>query len=115
VEIDWGEFTDRQIIRAFSIWLKENRPRGWGRAHRRGKRKAAGFSGYLAWVGILRLMHLHPFTSMHRQNREAWALYRSADWPRARKSAKRLFHELFPFLLKSDLPIHWPTAGGKST
>lgn len=72
VEISWGDFTDKQIIRAFRIWLKENRPRGFGQADRRGKRKSAGFGSYLVWLGILRLMHFHPFTSISHEMREAW-------------------------------------------
>src|SRR5205809_4012675 len=36
VEISWADFTDKQILRAFKIWLKENRPRDFGRADRRG-------------------------------------------------------------------------------
>ena len=32
VEISWADFTDKQILRAFKIWLKENRPRDFGRA-----------------------------------------------------------------------------------
>jgi hypothetical protein len=114
VQIDWAEFTDAQIVEAFRIWVKENRPRGFGRADDRGKRKTRGYGNYLTWLGILRLMHCHPYTSIGTTMPKAKDLYRSADWPRARKDAGRVFCTLFPFLPKEDKPIHWKTAGGRT-
>jgi hypothetical protein len=45
VQIEWGAFTDAQIEHAFYIWVKENRPRGMGRASERAR------SSQRAWVG----------------------------------------------------------------
>ena len=113
-EIDWAQFTDAQIVRAFCIWVKENRPQGLGRANDKGARKAAGLSSNLAWLGIMRLMNFHSYTRIGSVMPEAKTLYRSADWPRARKNAERYFHELFHFLPKEDRPIHIRTAGGRA-
>src|ERR1035438_388701 len=114
VEIDWGGFTDMQIIAAFKTWIAENRPRGIGSADHRGRRKTKGYGDYLAWLGIMRLMHTYPFTSIERELPNAWSFYRSADWPRARKKAGKVFFELFHFLPAEDSPIHWQTAGGRA-
>lgn len=114
VEIDWGGFTDTQIATAFKTWIAENRPNGIGSADHRGRRKEKGYGEYLAWLGIMRLMHIYPFTSIKTTSPKAWSFYRSADWPRARKKAKGFFQELFHFLPTEDSPIHWQTAGGRA-
>jgi hypothetical protein len=114
VEIDWGGFTDGQIVAAFKVWVAENRPGGIGSADHRGRRKKKGYRAYLAWLGIMRLMNRHSFTSMEREFPEGWKLYRGADWPRARGKARTIFRELFPFLPDEDKPIHWDTAGGRA-
>lgn len=114
VQIDWGSFTDAQIIAAFKVWLAENRPPGVGVADRRGLRKQRGFSDYLAWLGILRLMNAYPFTSIKRAKEDAWSHFRSVDWPRARKKASVIFKGIFPFLPQEDAPIHWQTAGRRA-
>jgi hypothetical protein len=114
VEIDWAQFTDAQITRAFRIWIKENRPKGLGRKNEKGVRKAAGLSSNLAWLAIMRLMNFHSYMNLGAVMPDAESLYRSADWPRARKNAERFFHELFHFLPKEDRPIHSRTAGGRA-
>ncbi len=114
VEIDWRGFTDAQIIAAFKVWLAENRPAGVGVASRRGVRKQKGYRDYLAWLGMMRLMSVCPFTSIEKEMPNAWACYRSADWPRARKKAADVFKGLFPFLPQEDAPIHWQTAGRRA-
>jgi predicted phosphoadenosine phosphosulfate sulfurtransferase len=114
VEIDWAGFTDAQIVAAFKAWLAENRPHGVGVASRRGQRKQKGYRDYLAWLGMMRLLNAHPFTSIKRAKPDAWLHYRSADWPRARKKAGGIFKWLFPFLPQQDLPIHYQTAGRRA-
>ena len=113
-EIDWAPFTDSQIVGAFRIWVKKNRPPGLGRANDKGARKAASFSSNLAWLGIMRLMNFHPYTRIDAVMPDAQILYRSADWPRARKNGERFFHELFHFLPKEDRPLHIRTAGRRA-
>lgn len=114
VQINWGGFTDAQIIAAFKVWLKENRRDGVGLASRRGVRKQKGYRDYLAWLGIMCLMNAHPFTSIKTAKPDAWSCYRSADWPRSRKKVSDVFKGLFPFLPQEDMPIHWQTAGRRS-
>jgi hypothetical protein len=113
-QIDWAQFTDAQIVRAFRIWVKENRPKGLGRANDKGTRKGAGLSSNLVWLAIMRLMNFHPYIRIGVVVPDAERLYRSADWPRARKNAERYFHKLFHFLPKEDRPIHSRTAGGRA-
>jgi hypothetical protein len=113
VQIDWGEFTDAQIVTAFKTWVSENRPRDIGRADDRGTRKSKGYGNYLAWLAIMRLMHAYPFTSIHKLLPKAWQLYRGTDWPRSRSRSGKYFRELFHFLPPEDRPIRWSTAGGR--
>jgi len=113
VEIDWAGFTDSQIVAAFKTWVRENRRPGTRRADDRGQRKGKGYGNYLAWLGIMRLMHAYPFTSTAKLSPKAWQLYRGADWPRSRRRAGEIFRDLFPFLPSEDRPIKWSTAGGR--
>lgn len=113
-EIDWAGFTDWQIVEAFRRWVKENRPRGVGRADDRGRRKGAGLEAPLKAIGILRLLNTCPFTRIRERLPAAWKRYRTMDWPRARQQAGRTFRELFFFLPEGDHPLHWLTAGGRA-
>jgi hypothetical protein len=114
VQIDWGGFTDAQIVAAFKAWTAENRRAGIGFPDHRGRRKKKGYGDYLAWLGIMHLMNRHSFTSIEREFPDAWKRYRSADWPRAREKAGTIFRQLFPFLPGEDKPLHWPTVGGRA-
>lgn len=114
VQIDWGGFTDAQLVAGFKRWVAENRPTGIGCSDHRGKARAKGIRNHLAWLGIMRLMHHHPFTSIAQHLPEACRLYSGADWPRSRKKALTQFRELFHFLPEDEVPRHWPTAGGRS-
>ncbi len=114
VQIEWGAFTDAQIEHAFHIWVKENRPRGLGRASERGQRKGQGLENQLKWLGMLRLLNACKPSELKKKYPEAARLYNErADWPRARKNANRALHEWYPFLPIQDRPIHWPTAAGR--
>ncbi len=114
VEIDWAGFTDPQIVQAFKSWVAENRPPGVGTSGKRGTRKGKGFRDYLAWLGMLRLMHVWPYTSIERESPQGWSCYRSADWPRSRQKALKKFREFFPFLPPEERPLRWRTAGGRA-
>ena len=111
VEIAWKEFTDDEIVKSFKKWIELNRPAGVGKASHPGRRKEKGYRDYLAWLGMMRLMNVCPFTSLKRKLPEAWSQYRSADWPRGRKKAIDVFKRLFPFLPSNAMPIHANTAG----
>jgi len=114
VRIAWEQFTNEEIVEAFKNWVGPARPPGVGVANRRGQRKQKGYRDYLAWLGMMRLMNAHPFTSIKRARPDAWSHYRSADWPRARKKAIAVFKRLFPFLPPNAMPIHARTAGGRA-
>ena len=114
VKIAWEHFTDDEIVKAFKKWVELNRPAGVGKASHPGRRKEKGYRDYLAWLGMMRLMSVCPFTSLKRKIPDAWSHFQSADWPRSRKKAIAIFKKLFPFLPKKDLPIHARTAGGRA-
>jgi len=101
-------------VEAFRRWVKENRPKGIGRADDRGRRKGPGLEAQLKAVGILRLMNVCSFTSIREKQPEAWKRYRTMDWPRARQNAGRVFRDLFFFLPENDRPLHRPTAGRRA-
>jgi hypothetical protein len=113
-QVEWAEFTDSQIVEAFRVWVKENRPLGVGHSDQRGKRNSGGLDARLHWVGILRLMSAIPFTRAQTLRPDAWKRYRTMDWPRARQNAGRTFRHLFFFLPEIDRPMHWPTAGRRA-
>lgn len=115
VQIDWAGFTDAQIIHAFTVWVKENRPPGVGRSNDKGKRKGRGLDAHLKALAILRLMNFSTQTAIRQVLPLAWQIYGSMDWPRARKEAGIIFRDLFHFLPETDRPLRWPTAGKRST
>jgi hypothetical protein len=114
VQIDWGQFTDSQIIAAFRCWVDENRPLGVGVKNERGRRKGKGLAAYLKALGIMRLMNATTLHRIEREHPEIWKAYGSMDWPRARKDAGDTFRTYFHFLPEADRPLHWRTAGGRS-
>lgn len=114
VQVAWEQFTNEEIVKAFKTWVRSNRPAGVGKASHPGRRKEKGYRDYLAWLGMMRLMSVCPFTSVKGKLPEAWSRYRSADWPRARKKAIGVYKRLFRFLPLEDLPIHARTAGGRA-
>jgi hypothetical protein len=114
VQIAWAQFTNEEIVKAFKTWVKSNRPAGVGKAGHPGRRKEKGYRDYLAWLGMMRLMNICPFTSLKRKLPGAWSRHRTADWPRARKKAIAVFKKLFPFLPPNTMPIHARTAGGRA-
>jgi hypothetical protein len=114
VQIAWADFTDKEIVAAFHTWVSKNRLQGVGRGNDKGKRKGKGLRAHLAWLGMMRLMNAHPYTSMMACCPDAATFYGKTDWPRSRKKAEMVFRDLFPFLPESDKPIHWKTAGGRT-
>jgi hypothetical protein len=113
-QINWRDFTDKQIVTSFKRWVRENRPTIPGTKQLVGRRDDKGrklndWRVMLDRLGIMRLVHRFTLREMCP---EALSHYRSADWYRERQSADHDFHRLFPFLLSTDRPLAWPTKGG---
>ena len=115
VQIAWEDYTDEELTSAFKAWAALNRPKGMGVASNKGKRVQRGYGSYLAWLGIMRLMHLYPFTTIEHKAPAAWKRHGRADWPRARKQAIQFFKTHFPFSAKDGSPLHSSTAGNRSS
>gem|GEM_PF-3619107 len=109
VEINWGEFTNAQIIAAFSQWLKENNPPGVSRPDKRGHKKIS-HRVKLERLAILRLLNRFTLLELRGACPEAWQHYNSPN-RRWRKEADMVcvhFKEFFPFLPENELPLAWP-------
>jgi hypothetical protein len=113
-QINWREFNDKEIVASFKQWVRDNRPTSSdtnelvGRRNDKG-RKLNDWRVMLDRLSTMRLLHCSTLKEMPP---EALSRYRSADWYRERKNAKRVFHRLFPFLPSTDRPLAWPTKGG---
>lgn len=118
VNINWGAFTNDEIVNYFRKWVKANRPRHYPTPSRKGH-KPGDWRANLTRLGVMRL--LSQFTALQfvdpRQNRrpEIWetrqfsgAKWRdTTKWYDARREAGALFRKLFPFLPSQEKPSSW--------
>ena len=114
VQINWGVFTNEEIIQAFRKWVKANRPKSLCRRDDKGRNKARDWRVALERLGMMRLLHQISRGEMQTKSPKAWKLYEKREWYKERKRAGEMFHRLFPFLSKSERPLNWPTKGGHS-
>ncbi len=114
VEINWGLFTNEEIIQSFRKWVKANRPNEAPINDGKGRNKARDWRVALERLGMMRVLHHSTKGDIPEKSSEAWKLYGKREWYKERKRAGQMFHRLFPFLLKSDQPLSWPTKGGRS-
>ncbi|MGB7747135.1 MAG: hypothetical protein WBN75_07600 [Verrucomicrobiia bacterium] len=114
VEINWGVFTNEEIIQAFRKWVKANRPQDIRVPNRKGRNKARDWRVALERLGMMRLLHRFRRREIEAKCPEAWKLYGKREWYKERKRAGEMFHRLFPFLAKSERPLGWQTQGGHS-
>ncbi len=128
VGIDWGRYTDTEIIDSFTRWVrtKEGRPYGSEPGNLTGRRsdrghKAGDWRASLQRLGIMRLMHRHSSDQII-EIVQAGLCAKSADrvkymvkteCERERLKALDDFHTLFPFLStehpqsREPLPAAW--------
>jgi hypothetical protein len=115
-QVNWQDFTDKEIVAAFNRWVTENRPiaedtrKLVGRRDDKG-RKLNDWRAILDRLSIMRLLHHSTVREMPTKVPKAWKQHSSADWYRARKHAKDDFHRLFPFPFCNELPMSWKTQG----
>lgn len=116
--INWGSFTNDEIVNYFRKWVKANRPKHYLMPNRKGH-KPGDWRANLTRLAVMRL--LSRFTALEiidpRHNRFPAVLETKqfkgrkwedpTKWYDARREAGALFQKLFPFLSKDDRPISW--------
>lgn len=111
VEIDWGRFSNDQIIAGFRKWIRTHRPENVKAPSGQGN-KNSDWRAALNRLGMMRALnaftladHRFPKFLKEKDDKACYA---------ARKEAGKTFKRLFPFLAETEEPIHWKTKGGKS-
>ena len=109
VEIDWGDFTNDQILNAFAQWLKENNPPEISRPDKRGHKKIS-HRVKLERLGILRLLSRFTLNELPTACAVAWKRYNSRNrrWRKEAALARIHFREFFPFLPENETPLCEP-------
>jgi len=118
VKIDWGSFTNDEIVNYFRRWVKANRPTCYPVPSRKGH-KPKDWRAHLTRLAVMRL--LSRFTALDlidtRRNRfpAIWKTKQFAGrkwgdatkWHDARREAGKVFRKLLPFLPKDEAPLSW--------
>lgn len=118
VHIQWGAFTNDEIVNYFRRWVKVNRPRQYPVRSQKGH-KFKDWRANLTRLAVMRL--LARFTPLEivdtRQDRfpAVWATRQFSrrkwgdvtKWHDARREAGKLFRQLFPFLPADEKPRSW--------
>ncbi len=118
VAIDWGSFTNDEIVNYFRRWVKINRPHRYPVPSRKGH-KPKDWRANLTRLAVMRL--LARFTPLEivdpRRNGfpAVWETKQFAGrkwsdvtkWHDARREAGKLFQSLFPFLPPNEKPLSW--------
>jgi hypothetical protein len=118
VAIDWGSFTNDEIVNNFRQWVKVNRPEQYRSPNRKGH-KPKDWRANLTRLAVMRL--LSQFTPLGIVNPglnklpAIWKTkqfggrkwYDVTKWYDARREAGKLFGKLFPFLPENERPISW--------
>ncbi len=109
VEIEWGDFTNEQLVQQFAEWLKENNPPGISRPDKRGQKKISD-RVKLERLGILRLLNRFKLSELRTTCAAAWKLYNTGNrrWRKDASMARIHFRELFPFLPEKEIPLAGP-------
>ena len=113
VEIEWGEFTNEQLVKDFAQWLKENDPPGISRPDKRGH-KLRDLRVGLERLGMMRLLSRFTLREMPLKCPPAWQAFGNRDWYKERKKAEQTFHELLPFLPAGEEPASLRTKGRRN-
>jgi hypothetical protein len=114
VSIDWANFTNTEIAKCFSAWLKSNRPKTVKLHDGKGTNKDRDWRVALERLGMMRLLHDMTLSEIPAAAPDAWDIYGKCEWYKERTKAREMFRRLFPCLAKSESPLHWPTKGGRS-
>lgn len=116
VRIEWGSFTNEELIRGFSRWVKDNRPGDVKAPDQRGH-KAGDWRANLTRLAALRLLSRFTVRELVAEDAcpavwqtkqfggKKWA--DPTKWRDARREAGALFRRLLPFLPRQDRPLSW--------
>ncbi|MCX6908404.1 MAG: hypothetical protein NTY01_10220 [Verrucomicrobia bacterium] len=118
VSVDWGAFTNEQIIQYFRRWVKQNRPSDVPVPSRKGH-KPGDWRVQLVRLAVMR--SLSRFSSLDiidtrsdkfpavwetkQFSRRKWR--DATKWHDARREAGKLFRTIFPFLSADEKPLSW--------
>lgn len=111
-QINWGVFSNEEIVQSFRQWVKANRPNDIQPPSGKGY-KLNDWRVALERLGIMRLLHEFRLSEVRNACPTAWKLYGKREWYKERKRAGEMFHQIFPFLATSERPLNWPTRGGR--
>jgi hypothetical protein len=118
VDIAWDCFTNDEIATYFRKWVKVARPKEIPSPSDRGH-KPGDWRANLTRLAVMRLLSQSPALAIvdDRQNkfRVIWQTKQFSGrkwqdvtkWHDARREAGQLFHKLFPFLAKAEMPLSW--------
>lgn len=116
VAIDWGQFTNDEIVNYFRRWAKANRQKKIKGPSQRGH-KPGDWRAHLTRLAVMRL--LARFTPLELVADEKFPLIWTTKqfstrkwgditkWHDARREAGRRFRSLFPFLPPDEKPLSW--------
>jgi hypothetical protein len=118
IAIEWGQFTNDEIVNYFRGWVKANRPDQFPVPSQKG-RKPKDWRAHLTRLAVLRLLaHFSPLELVDPRSNPLPSIWESQvfsgkkwedvnKWYDARRESKTIFHKLFPFLPEDDLPLSW--------
>jgi hypothetical protein len=110
--IDFSRFTDREILDAFHVWLKQTRPAQWQSPRRifpnapqRG-RKLLDYRVALERLALMRLLNTYYPDHLRKHYPAVWKKLCRSDthFRRECKLACDFFRSLFPFLPEGEQP-----------
>jgi len=116
IAIDWGSFTNDEIVNYFRWWVKVNRPQQYPVPSRKGH-KPGDWRANLTRLAVMRLLSQVSALQIVRQDSfpAVWETKQFSGrkwedftkWRDARREAGKIFHTLFPFLPRDEKPISW--------
>jgi hypothetical protein len=115
VQINWREFGDAEIIKAFTKWVKDGHARPTdpltgelaGKRHPKQGQDPDTWRVRLEQLGIMRVRHNYPFDDAMPRPVSATKYNVKSENNRERDKAVKRFHALFQFLPKTENPRHF--------
>lgn len=100
-EINWREYGEKDIKRAFNRWVGKGRPSEFRkpRGRPRGKFDA---EAALRCLAIMRILHDHSPQEACNKFHSVW----NKKYPRDQQHAAEIFHQLFP-MVSDERPLSW--------
>ena len=118
VAINWGSFTNDEIVNYFRRWVKANRPPQYPVPSRKGH-KPGDWRANLMRLAVMRLLaRFTPLEIVDPRRNGFPAVWETKQfvgrkwsdvtkWHDARREAGKLFRMLFPFLPPNEKPLSW--------